>query len=569
MSTIKYWVSPLSKKQSRWLRLSAIPWAACMIMFAIWWFNPVHQISLLGSLLGSALFLYEALTPGYFYNFLRRIKIVNPELQPDPNWRLAIVVTKAPSEPWSMVKNTLEAMLQQDIPHDTWLADEDPSDETLEWCQANHVMVSTRRGVPEYHRKEWPRRTKCKEGNLAYFYDFYGYASYDIVAQLDADHVPAPDYLRNIVIPFHDPSVGYVAAPSICDNNAAESWSARGRLYAEATLHGPLQAGYNDKWAPLCIGSHYCVRTNALKDIGGLGPELAEDHSTTLMMNSKGWNGVFQPNAIAHGDGPASFMDCMIQEYQWSRSLFMILLQWSPKLMRGLTLRKKFQFLFSQVWYSLFSSVAIIGFLIPILCLAIDRPLLRMSYLIFVVFSFSAMLLNLIPATLLKHFKLLRPQDARVISWEYPLFTLTRFPWVLGGILDGFISVITSRDIVFRVTPKGSDRQPRLPLRALSPYLLISLFSSLAVLAFHNNIYTKGYYFLASVSSISLSVAALVVVLIHLQEGGWKAKRSHTVGIISAISALLFAFFSGGIKLKNSLTAVTYTQASDKLGSIR
>lgn len=65
--------------------------------------------------------------PGYFYFFLLRMRVVNPLIEPDPTWRLAMVVTKAPSEPWPLVRRTLEAMLAQDIPHDTWLADEAPS----------------------------------------------------------------------------------------------------------------------------------------------------------------------------------------------------------------------------------------------------------------------------------------------------------------------------------------------------------------------------------------------------------------------------------------------------------
>ena len=140
------------------------------------------------------------------------------------------------------------------------------------------------------HNKTWPRRTKCKEGNLAFFYDHYGYDKYDVVVQMDADHVPEPGYLEEMIKPFSDPEVGYVSAPSICDANADESFWARGRLYLESFLHGALQAGF---YAPLCIGSHYAVRTKALKEIGGLGPELAEDHSTSLIFNSNGWRGVF------------------------------------------------------------------------------------------------------------------------------------------------------------------------------------------------------------------------------------------------------------------------------------
>jgi cellulose synthase (UDP-forming) len=79
----------------------------------------------------------------------------------------------------------------------------------------------------------------------------------------------------------------------------------------------------------------------ALKEIGGLGPELAEDHSTTLMMNAFGWRGVHALDAIAHGEGPRTFADLVTQEFQWSRSLVMVLLQYSPTYVARLPLRLK------------------------------------------------------------------------------------------------------------------------------------------------------------------------------------------------------------------------------------
>ena len=99
--------------------------------------------------------------------------------------------------------------------------------------------ISTRKDQTDYHRTNWPRRTKCKEGNLAFFYDHYGYANYDFVVQLDADHVPTEGYLEEMLRGFADPKVGYVSAPSICDSNAKESWSARGRLYVEGLSTDP------------------------------------------------------------------------------------------------------------------------------------------------------------------------------------------------------------------------------------------------------------------------------------------------------------------------------------------
>src|SRR5262249_39745257 len=160
------------------------------------------------------------------------LREVDPEMAV-PRLRVAFVVTRAPSEEWSLARTTLTAMRGQRFPreYDVWLCDEDPTDEILRWCRVNGVRVSTRRGVEDYHRVSWPRRTRCKEGNLTYFYDNWGYDNYDVVAQLDCDHVPSPTYLSETVRPFADPAIGYVAAPSVCDANAAGSWAARGRLH--------------------------------------------------------------------------------------------------------------------------------------------------------------------------------------------------------------------------------------------------------------------------------------------------------------------------------------------------
>ena len=245
------------------------------------------------------------------------------------------------------------------------------------------IFVSTRKARSDYQRPYWPRRARCKEGNLAFFYDHYGYANYDFVAQLDADHVPCPTYLKEILKPFADPRVGYVSAPSICDKNASESWSARGRLYVEGTFHGALQAGYNDGWAPLCIGSHYAVRTAALQHIGGLGPELAEDHSTTLFMNAHGWRGVHAISAIAHGDGPRTFADLVVQELQWSRSLVTILLRYSPIFVPFLSAKTRFQFVFSQLWYPLFSLFMAVMFAMPLAALVFDFNYVNVTFIDF------------------------------------------------------------------------------------------------------------------------------------------------------------------------------------------
>ncbi len=493
-------------------------WLAALTYFWAWWLEPRHHKDLFGSLTVTAVLAWITLLPGYFIAVFYHARKPNGPLRLPAASRVAMVVTKAPSEPFAVVAETLKAMLAQEVPHDTWLADEDPSPETLDWCRRHGVFVSSRKGRADYHRTSWPRRTRCKEGNLAFFYDHYGYERYDFVAQLDADHVPEPGYLFQILRPFADTKVGYVSAPSICDRNAAASWAARGRLYAEATMHGSLQAGYNGGLAPLCIGSHYAVRTSALKEIGGLGPELAEDHSTTLMMNAAGWRGVHALEAIAHGDGPRTFGDLVTQEFQWSRSLVMLLLQYSPRLVGRLPLRLKFQFVFSQLWYPLFALFMALMFAMPVVALARRESLVAVTYPDFLAHFAPLSIVLILMAYRWRATGTFRPYDAKILSWECMLFLFARWPWALAGTLAAVRDWLSGSFVDFRVTPKGTSEVDPLPLRVLVPYAGLALAAVLPVLFIDDVGGAKGLYLFAIMNAAIYCLLLIVIVLRHGRE---------------------------------------------------
>ncbi|MBB5701205.1 cellulose synthase/poly-beta-1,6-N-acetylglucosamine synthase-like glycosyltransferase [Ochrobactrum daejeonense] len=493
-------------------------WAVAIAYFWQWWFISAGHNHLAGAILVTALLAWITLLPVYFIVvFFHAARPTGP-LRIPAGSRVAMVVTKAPSEPFEVVAETLCAMLAQNVPHDTWLADEDPSPATLAWCREHGVFVSTRKGRADYHRQTWPRRTRCKEGNLAFFYDHYGYERYDFVSQLDADHVPEPGYLYNMLRPFADPVVGYVSAPSICDRNARESWSARGRLYVEASMHGSLQAGYNGGFAPVCIGSHYAVRTAALKEIGGLGPELAEDHSTTLFMNAHGWRGVHALDAIAHGDGPRTFADLVTQEFQWSRSLVMILLQYTPKLIGRLPLRLKIQFLFSQLWYPLYAFFLAMTFVLPIAILLYGDNFVSVTYPDFLTHFLPQSLVILVLAFWWRSSGTFRPIDGRIFSWEAMLFLLARWPWVLAGTFAAFRDWLTGSFVDFRVTPKGSSEVDPVPFRVIAPYALVSGLSLLPVLFVEGADQTRGFFVFAILNACFYLFLMAMIIIQHARE---------------------------------------------------
>jgi cellulose synthase/poly-beta-1,6-N-acetylglucosamine synthase-like glycosyltransferase len=497
-------------------------WIVALGILWSWWLQPEHRLDTLWFAVNSVMLAWVTLMPAYLLFVLGRGRIPNPAIPVPPRLRVAMVVTKVPSEPWPMVRHTLVTMLEQPYPHDTWLADEDPSPETISWCTANGVSVSTRRGCPDYHRAEWPRRRRCKEGNLAYFYDHFGYERYDFVIQLDADHVPGPTYLEEMLRPFIDPTVGYVSAPSICNRNATDSWSARSRLYAEGILHGGLQVGYNGGLAPLCFGSHYAVRTQALKEIGGLGPELAEDHSTTLLMNAHGWRGVHAVNAIAHGDGPETFGDLATQEFQWSRSLTTILLRYTPRYLRMLPWRLKLQFLFCQIWYVLFSAMMAVSYALPLIAIVNNRSMVNVAYLDFFV-RFQLVTAILMAMGFWWHAKgWARPENAKAFSWESAVFLMARWPWSLLGVIAGAINVLSGKEANFRITPKASGTRLEVPFQVVLPYIFLSLCSSVCVLS-ANSEAVQGYYVFACINAVFYALVLAVILGMHWMEG----KPSH------------------------------------------
>ncbi len=542
-------VALMSRAQRAEYLAGALVWFAALVYFWAWWLDPAHFAGAARYFIATAALAWVTLLPAYFIVVFYRARIPTGPLRLPPGSRIAMVVTKAPSEPFSVVSATLEGMLAQNVPHDTWLADEDPSLETIDWCGRRGVFVSTRKGQVDYHRPLWPRRTRCKEGNLAFFYDHYGYARYDFVAQLDADHVPEAGYLWQMLRPFADSNVGYVSAPSICDSNAKQSWSARGRLGAEASMHGALQTGYNGNLAPMCIGSHYAVRTSALKQIGGLGPELAEDHSTTLMMNASGWRGIHALDAIAHGEGPRTFADLAAQEFQWSRSLVMVLLQYSPTYLTSMPARLQFQFLFSQLWYPLFALVMALMFTMPIIALTSGQIFVNVTYPQFLLHFAPLSVVLVLLAFRWRSTGSYRPFNAKVLSWESMIFQFARWPWALAGTVAALRDWLTGSAVDFRITPKGNSRVEPLPARVLAPYAGLSVISALPVALIEDPGEAGGFFVFALFNTAIYAALLAVIVIQHARENPLQVRNQSYRAALSLSFVAMFTLLGyGGVR---------------------
>jgi len=500
----EYLVDVLTPSQKRTLDVFLGLWFLATMAFLFWWFEPSHFTDLPRFAFNTFVMLWVTIIPMYYFYLLRRMSKPNPAIAIPQEWRVAMITTRVPAHEPDEVANKclLEMIAQEGIPHDVWLADEDPTEETISWCKDHGVKYSTRKYDPAYHQPDWPRRRKTKEGNLRYFYEKYGYDNYDFVIQMDPDHVPQPGYMVAMLRAFVNPNVGYVSAPSMNVGNSNESWYARGRLFIESTMHGTMQAGCNTGWAPMCIGSHYAVRTAILKKAGGPGPELAEDHSTTMLMATTGCQGIHSIDAIAYGDGPANFSDGVVQEVQWSRSLAMVLLDHTPRYLKGLKPIQRFQFIFVQLWYYLYSIAMFCGFILAPLGLATGAAYANVNFFEYLIRLGIPVGIAISILYWLKSLKLLRPQNAKIISWEVMLFQLARWPWVFFSIIDAVRCSLMRTKQVWKITPKQHSTT-KLHVRFFLPYIVLLVGCFIALVLHPVDKPNVAYYYLSILNCVN------------------------------------------------------------------
>src|SRR5208283_4716972 len=108
--TRPYLVNLLTKRQQHQLDVLIGLWFILVTWFMFWWWEPKHCVDLFHTIFNSVIICWGMILPAYYFYFLRRMKKPNPELKIPVEWRVAMVVTRAPAEPFAMVKEMLFAV---------------------------------------------------------------------------------------------------------------------------------------------------------------------------------------------------------------------------------------------------------------------------------------------------------------------------------------------------------------------------------------------------------------------------------------------------------------------------
>lgn len=450
-------------------------WILCTAWMWLWWLQP-ERINFIWLFIPLSLaLLYEfALLPSIFLYFVLKAK--NPPRRIAPKHKkVAVIAPCVPAkESIDIVERQLKAMTEITYPHDSWILDEGNSKEIKTLAKKYGVKHFSRKDIAKYNQPGPPFQAKTKAGNVNAWLEHVKRRKYEYFVQLDIDHLARPNYLNKTLGYFRDEQVAWVQAPSVYRNRT--HWTARGAAEQELVLQGPLQMGfYGHSKTPFIIGSHCTYRMSAVREIGGFQPTRAEDHLDTVVLASKGYTGVFVPEIIAEGDGPETLNTYLAQQFAWAYSMFQVLLYHTPRLMKTMPLRRKWQFLFAQTWYPLWALSYFIMFLCPVIALLLNQEVASMNktdFLLHFVPMFACSFLVWWAAR-----PIMQPREVQ-LSWRGMILHAVRWPVILRAILSAGFKIKKP----YMITPKGSFSHLAPTAKLYQPFILLGGINASAVI---------------------------------------------------------------------------------------
>ena len=372
--------------------------------------------------------------------------------------RVAMLTTVVPdSEPLDVVRGTLEAMRRVRYAEtvDVWILDEGDDARVRDLAERLDVHHFTRKGRPEYNRAAGPFRARTKAGNHNAWRAEHE-ADYDVVAQMDPDHVPLPCFLERTLGYFRDPDVAFVVAPQVY-GNLAVGFVQHAAAAQSFVFTGVVQRGGNGMGAPLLIGTNHVYRTCAWHAIGGYQDSLIEDHLTGLTVTGtvnpstgRTWKGVYTPDVLAIGEGPASWTDFFRQQRRWAYGVVDILLRHSPRLVPRLAPRQRLAYLLLQSFYPSCAVAWVLGNLATACYLAfgIPPPALQWWWAAVWACTFTTGLALLAG---LRHYNV-AAHERRELGVRGMIASLVAGPvYCAAG-----LAAVLSRPLTYSVTPKGA-----------------------------------------------------------------------------------------------------------------
>ncbi|MEL6981600.1 MAG: glycosyltransferase [Actinomycetota bacterium] len=373
-----------------------------------------------------------------------------------PGLRVAVLITTY-DEPEEVLLPTVAGAMALPEAHRTLVLDDGNRGWVSDLCQRLGAQHVTR-----------PDNTHAKAGNLNYTIEMLR-DSVDVVAVLDADHVPTEQFLTQTLPYFADPDVALVQTPQEFYNTESFEhttshsvlWpSQRGRRHHEqAVFYRAVQSGKNRWNASFWCGTNAVLRLEALRSVGGVAVDsITEDILTTIRMHRRGWRTIYHNETLAHGLAARTIDEYQLQRFRWGSGAMQVLRRERPLTSPNLTLGQRMSYASSI--FGWFDAWRTFGFLCwPLLSLLSGQLPIQGDMTTFAALYVTTSVLQRAAGAMLA--RGMAPQGFAMI------FDIIRMPVNLRATA----TILGRGELRFKVTPKGqADRR-----RAEVPGLIVGL----------------------------------------------------------------------------------------------
>ena len=346
-------------------------------------------------------------------------------------YRLAVFIPTY-NEPEAVLLPTVAAAVALKPDHETWVLDDGQRPQV--------EALASELGARYLARAD---NADAKAGNLNHALQ---HVDADIIAVLDADHVPTAGFLTNTLGYFDDDRVAVVQTPQDFYNHDSfehEHAEGDGAFNEEAIFYRVIAPGKNLWGGAFWCGTGALVRTEALRDVGGVATgSVTEDIHTTIRMQRRGWKTVFHNEVLSRGLAPSDAIQYMLQRNRWALGAMHVLRSENPLWAKGLTFGQRLSFMTTLIGW--FDSWRILGYmLLPFVVIATGAAPIAAPGALYGPFFITTFVAQFLALRLLA-----RGRYPPLLSL---VFEVLRMPAVLPATL----ALLTGGSATFKVTPKG------------------------------------------------------------------------------------------------------------------
>jgi cellulose synthase (UDP-forming) len=306
----------------------------------------------------------------------------------NPNFSKGVdVFITVAGEPVEIVEETARAAIAMDYPNfkvhilnDGYVAKRDNWKDIIELAKKLGINSITRK-VPG-GAKAGNINNGLRETSNPYFVVF------------DADHVPKPEFLKEVMGYFADRRMGFVQTPQYY-HNQGENVVTQTAWDQQSLFFGPIMSGKNRLGAAFMCGTNMAVSRAAVEQAGGMCEfNIAEDFLTSLFIHKKGWKSLYVPKVLAEGLAPEDFLSYYKQQYRWTRGSLEVIFKFNPLFAKGLTFSQRMQYLISAGYY-MTGVVVLIDMILPIIFLYTGIAAVQTSSMLLAMIFIPYIFLNL------------------------------------------------------------------------------------------------------------------------------------------------------------------------------